>query len=468
MSGVIRNQPGPSAFGAHGINLMIPDVQLEYRTRTEYTLPEVFQQLGYVLEARDMGALHGPLRALLTELINNAFKANLKRMYFEDQGLRLDSDYQQGMDGFRRELERNSGGLMATMAERSHTVRVVLGTQADSLRIEVENSVGMHPSERQTVTEILSQVQRLQSHNGDTVRPVDRSEGGGLGLKMAAFMVANLGWPAESLNFATDEEFTRFELRIPRLLSEAKARETEIPDLLTAAVPLLPVAPLAIQNLRRCLESTEPEHPGSALDADPLLLLNLAVLCKGDFRSNMEANLRENREVLLEYIDTAPLLDALHWPLADDLRQRANSVTRIVEQIDGLIPPGNRTDELLSEWIVPAHYAGLRLLSGLDPARLAAIREHSGRHDPIVESGSPRQLTLGVDPRVLIRLWVQARSVTSAMLARVLPDPHSADPGEARNYWLIRYADCIYQSAFQSIPRREFDFEKFFTYAENN
>jgi len=59
-----------------------------------------------VFRAIDRDQLMGPIYACMRELVQNAAKANLKRVVFEEQGLNPydESQYKNGLDAFRKSL----------------------------------------------------------------------------------------------------------------------------------------------------------------------------------------------------------------------------------------------------------------------------------------------------------------------------------------------------------------------------
>lgn len=154
----------------------------------------------------------GGLRHILRELVFNAIKANLKRIYLEElRGRRID---EAGMSAdfvrnFRERLHEDPQSLMESVRRSAYRVQVRFDNEPAGFNITVENNSDILPGERSRVEQVL----RGEAGEFDPAGDPD-AEGGGLGLHMIRTILENTGLGISSLSFEAGPERTVFRLRV--------------------------------------------------------------------------------------------------------------------------------------------------------------------------------------------------------------------------------------------------------------
>jgi HD-like signal output (HDOD) protein len=182
--------------------------------------------------------LQEPLSYCLKELINNAWKANAKRIYFEEKGLdiRREADYELGMRDFRREAGEHLGEYLERLRERGLGIAVRFHASSGQLAIAVRNGVEMTPREQ---SRVFDRVARARAHSSlfeSLDAPIDTTEGAGLGILVLLQFLRRLGCGEEAFSIDVENGETIASIVLPmakvhldqmRVLTEALVRDID-------------------------------------------------------------------------------------------------------------------------------------------------------------------------------------------------------------------------------------------------
>lgn len=148
------------------------------------------------------------LYQVVMELIGNAIKANIKRIYFERKGLSIDDpeDYARGIEGFSAAypvIDREN--YARAMQDLDLHVSLEIDLDARRLLIFVENNTVLVPEEENRIRAKLAGAMDVKDVMEFFKAYGDDLEGRGLGLAMIVFLIRDLGFPAEHFRvFKTD------------------------------------------------------------------------------------------------------------------------------------------------------------------------------------------------------------------------------------------------------------------------
>ncbi|MCB1307527.1 MAG: hypothetical protein KDK30_05075 [Leptospiraceae bacterium] len=174
--------------------------------------------------------LIGPVYAAVRELVQNAIKANMKRILFQE--LRVDpanlADYNHGMEVFRQRLIRSQLRELEprVVAENLH-FKVSFVSRKDVLIIEVINRFGLYNAEENRIREKFVQAQDFDNLFDFYLQFGDAIEGAGMGIAMIVILLKQAGLDPRcfSIFMGKDPECTIARLLIPFSSDFQTARE---------------------------------------------------------------------------------------------------------------------------------------------------------------------------------------------------------------------------------------------------
>jgi putative nucleotidyltransferase with HDIG domain len=191
-------------------------------TITTYVLPhEVEAHIGEVLAAflklSDKEDLKDYLTYCVQELAVNAKKANTKRVYFAEKGLKIDApeDYKLGMQTFKKDTIENIGHYLALQKERGLYVKLLLSSKNDAIQIEVRNNSVIARSELIRIYDRIARCQKFTGIEDAFAQVLDDSEGAGLGIVVMLLMLKKMGLDKSAFNITSTETETVAKIIVP-------------------------------------------------------------------------------------------------------------------------------------------------------------------------------------------------------------------------------------------------------------
>lgn len=185
----------------------------------EPTFESIFKEVSKVVREAGREDLDDALRYILNELLRNAEKANLKRVYFKNKGLDINDplQYALGMKTFMEELGSDDDLLRVTLPLSDLRVSLLLGKDKSALYLRVANNVLPTPSEWNRIQERLTLGGSLDDESDVYTPAYDSTEGAGFGVITVSLMLRSLGIYTESLRYTLDPQCgeTQVEVRVP-------------------------------------------------------------------------------------------------------------------------------------------------------------------------------------------------------------------------------------------------------------
>lgn len=192
------------------------------------------------------------------EIINNAKKANMKRIYFDGKDLDINSiaDYEKGMSGFKEALLDRSDFFTNLLAENKKYIRTSIKLENDVLKIITENNSPMTLFEKSVVEEKIKNAAAFNSIEDAVTTVTNNKEGAGLGLIISVLMLKKLNLSENNLRIDSNTDRTVSELMIPISIATNDDR-TYIKDTILSEIKDIPQFPEHIVQIQDMLRDPD-------------------------------------------------------------------------------------------------------------------------------------------------------------------------------------------------------------------
>jgi len=179
-----------------------------------------------------------PLAYCVKELIGNAQKANIKRMYFLEKDLAItdEKDYKIGMEQFHHTLMKNASRYIHKLKEKKLDVVVTFQVSGGTLFIKVRNNAEMTPNEQSRIYERIVRARAFSSFYEALNSRIDTTEGAGLGVLILLQTLKRFGLEEDAFSISSGNGRTVAHLTIPmskvhfekiNLLAQVVARDID-------------------------------------------------------------------------------------------------------------------------------------------------------------------------------------------------------------------------------------------------
>lgn len=164
----------------------------------------------------------------LFELLDNASKANAKRIYFKEQNLNINDagDYASGMKNFKSNLSDNTQHYKDELESGMLQVHLQLSAN-DVISLSVANNTKITPSEYARIQDKIAKTLKYENV-ADAFADIDQTEGSGLGIITIVIMLRKLGLSLDCLKFSTTDNETVATINIPKSLLKAEEELIEL------------------------------------------------------------------------------------------------------------------------------------------------------------------------------------------------------------------------------------------------
>lgn len=168
------------------------------------------------LEECNQDYLFNYLSYCLFELLDNASKANAKRIYFKEHNLNIDNeqDYKNGMKAFKENLDENTLHYEEELEAVHLEVHLLLSAD-DIISITVSNNTKITDNEFKRIKEKIEKT-RVYTTMADAMNDIDQTEGSGLGIITVLIMLKKMGLASDHLKFKTTDNETIATIEIPK------------------------------------------------------------------------------------------------------------------------------------------------------------------------------------------------------------------------------------------------------------
>lgn len=256
-------------------------VTISFKQMDDRVMTIINAVLVKALSMMDSLFIQNSLLTIMRELVENAQKANAKRVLFGKLGCDITDgeQYRQVMDEYSLKMKDLARNLDSDLASSRYDVTMEFRFEGDDLIIEVSNNVRALDDEMDRVRLRLERGRESGSFMEIFNEIQDSTEGGGVGLVLSIFMLRNIGVDPRNLAVAGDGGDTRATLRIPGNLKPVEIT-TEIKRQILSDVKGIPTFPETIEKLLRLCDDPDStiEKIADAIDRDPALTTDVVRL----------------------------------------------------------------------------------------------------------------------------------------------------------------------------------------------
>ncbi len=177
------------------------------------------KEFGKIEQHLNIDGFGDVLSAATFELVENAIRANLKRVYFKKFGYRLDEpdSYQQGIKAFKTDLNKvfTREEFDSALKDLELVVSVMLDLNQSRLITWVENNTLMQAEEERRIRQKLALAMQAERLTDIYLHYADETEGSGLGLAMIIFLIKGIGFDPENFRVFQQDGKTVARLEFP-------------------------------------------------------------------------------------------------------------------------------------------------------------------------------------------------------------------------------------------------------------
>ena len=167
------------------MELLLPDV-------TDANERGVGLALSAVLERYGRAGMQQTLYVCVRELVANAVKANVKNVFFDEEGLDISDheQYEKGIALFKKHLNEEWIRVQYRRArERGLDVRIFFTHSMDGLRIEVVNNIEITPEDERRIREKFAKGMSYDNLVSFYLEHGDDTEGEGIGFALSVLLL---------------------------------------------------------------------------------------------------------------------------------------------------------------------------------------------------------------------------------------------------------------------------------------
>lgn len=348
----------------------------------------LYQTLDRFLLQLDVISIRDSVLAAVKEMVTNAIKANVKRVYFHasNNDILNEDDYNEKMNHFKADYleqrERYEEGLI----KHNYGVFVSFVHNKSLMRIRIMNNIQLAPEE---IKRIQFRIDRARTYNDLAEAFMDASneqEGAGLGLIMTLMMLKNDGLSDSAFKFESVGNKTMFTIDIPAYLPKESV-ESEKVEKLIADVDNLPTFPKTIQDIQQAIDKpnssigniAEMIKRDIALSANILKLSNSAAFRRGDKVESLDRAIQliglKELQSLLYSLGTKQILED-RFPAFQAIWEKSNESAFYAKMIgQKMALSKNSISNLVASALL--HDIGEILLLSYEPENMGKIRNYS-------------------------------------------------------------------------------------------
>lgn len=214
--------------------------------------------LGLILDEIAKENLFGYLRYCYKELLGNAKRANIKRIYFNEMKLDIhnENDYRQGMNAFKHELMNNYEHYTNMLSEKKYYVRTLYKIENDVFEFTVINNAVILDTELTSAQQKIHSAREFHTIEDAFSTIQQDHEGAGLGIIIMILMLRKIGLRKDNFNIYRTDNETITVLKIPLSLITIEQSQI-INDFIIEEINSLPQFPDIIVKLQKKLENPE-------------------------------------------------------------------------------------------------------------------------------------------------------------------------------------------------------------------
>ena len=254
-----------------------------------------------VLSRFDLLYLYDTFESVLRELVQNAVKANMKRIWYKSLNLDInkEDDYRKGMAKFK-DVAYHPEMMIDQLQSSPYRVIIKMRRRADGIDIDIINNARIVPGEMERLMNRMKKAIECVTFSEAYENMYDASEGAGLGIILSLMLLRNAGINPDLFNIVPERDSFKVSISIPLNLKKREITST-IKESILEDVQSLPTFPENILELQAMCN-----NPDATIDAisgkislDPSLTAEVLRLSNSAFFTPGKRIKKINEAVLL-------------------------------------------------------------------------------------------------------------------------------------------------------------------------
>ncbi|MCW7475104.1 hypothetical protein EHQ96_12835 [Leptospira levettii] len=196
--------PGPLEFSAFGASKNLDE-----------NLVQILDSLTNQYKIENLSAI---LFTIVKDLILNGFKANFKRLFFQENLLDIQSpaDYELGVRMYKSLILSGRGNSFEPLArEKNLYVHVKIEHNDTQIKFDIRNNSMLVRGEMQKIRNSLLHAQNYNDIMEYYIERGDNSEGEGIGIALCIILLKGEGLPTDQFRIYHEDGETIAQLTIP-------------------------------------------------------------------------------------------------------------------------------------------------------------------------------------------------------------------------------------------------------------
>lgn len=191
------------------------------------------------------------------ELLNNAKKANMKRVFFKTENLdiRNPDDYSKGMQLFKAKTVNNAEYYLDLQKQMNMFVQAYFKIKNSFLFIVISNNSPLLPIEKERIAFKIKKAKTFRTVEEVFQTFMDDSEGAGLGILILILMFRKIGLSEKHIEFISDGDLTHVKIDLPLSLITREDGE-KLSEEIVKEIDSIPPIP---DNIRKIMKMVEDE-----------------------------------------------------------------------------------------------------------------------------------------------------------------------------------------------------------------
>lgn len=225
-------------------------VEISYIQFSEKDCPPLEAFLASLLRSISMEYLLEIVFTVLNELLVNAFKANVKRVYFDTIGKNIENkeDYSIGLKNFREEFAEFNQEVHSALSKSKYRIQLKIAQNSDKIQFWIINNAKMVDDEIERIKFRLNSSSKFKTLSEAYQENLDSYESTGLGIVLTTLLLRNSGIDKNHLSISSNDDSTVAYFEIPKQIIPFEIRE-KIKKILLDKVDGLPPFPEKISKL---------------------------------------------------------------------------------------------------------------------------------------------------------------------------------------------------------------------------
>lgn len=174
--------------------------------------------LDVLAEKYNISNLSAILFTIVKDLILNGFKANFKRLFFQENLLDIQSpaDYELGVRMYKSLILSGKGNTFEPLArEKNLYVRIKIIHNQSQIKFDIRNNSMLVRGEMQKIRNSLLHAQNYNDIMEYYIERGDNSEGEGIGIALCIILLKGEGLPTDQFRIYHEDGETIAQLTIP-------------------------------------------------------------------------------------------------------------------------------------------------------------------------------------------------------------------------------------------------------------